>query len=134
MSSENGLREVLNLPVDDLSKVEFEVMVEQMRSLNRGIEKLEKEIREEGKNMPGHKNLTSIKGIGEKGASILLSVIENIKDFSDEGKLASYFGIVPRINNSNETERSGRITKRGSKLGRTTLAFKIMSGISFSGN
>ena len=28
---------------------------------------------------------------------------------------------MPRISNSNETERSGRITKRGTKLGRTTL-------------
>jgi len=32
-----------------------------------------------------------------------------------------HFGIVPRIHNSNETERSGHITKRGSKLGRTAL-------------
>jgi hypothetical protein len=40
---------------------------------------------------------------------------------ADEGKLAAYFGIVPRVSNSNETERSGRITKRGSKLGRTAL-------------
>jgi transposase len=121
MSSEKGLMGVLSLGVDELSKVEIEVMVEQIRSLNRGIEKLEKEICQEGKNMPGHKNLTSIKGIGEKGASILLSVIGDIQDFPDEGRLASYFGIVPRINNSNETERSGRITKRGSKLARTTL-------------
>jgi hypothetical protein len=29
--------------------------------------------------------------------------------------------IVPRISNSNEIEHSGRITKRGTKLGRTTL-------------
>jgi len=28
---------------------------------------------------------------------------------------------VPRVSHSNETERSGRITKRGSKLGRTAL-------------
>jgi transposase len=35
--------------------------------------------------------------------------------------LAAYFGIVPRISNSNETTRSGHITKRGTKLGRTTL-------------
>ena len=39
----------------------------------------------------------------------------------DEAHLASYFGIVPRVANSNETERSGRIHKRGSKLGRTAL-------------
>ena len=48
-------------------------------------------------------------------------MIDDIGDFSDEGKLAAYFGIVPRISNSNETENSGRITKRGTKLGRTTL-------------
>src|SRR5579862_5365203 len=48
-------------------------------------------------------------------------VHRGIHDFADEGKLAAYFGIVPRISNSNETEHSGRITKRGTKLGRTTL-------------
>ena len=71
--------------------------------------------------MPGHKNLKSIKGIGDLGATILLSVIGDVNDFASEGKLAAYFGIVPRVSNSNETERSGRITKRGTKLGRTTL-------------
>ena len=55
------------------------------------------------------------------GATILLSVIGDVNDFANEGKLAAYFGIVPRVSNSNETERSGRITKRGTKLGRTTL-------------
>jgi transposase len=48
-------------------------------------------------------------------------VIGDIHDFETEGKLAAYFGIVPRISHSNETEHSGRITKRGNKLGRTTL-------------
>ena len=63
----------------------------------------------------------SIKGIGDTSATILLSIIGDIDDFESEGKLASYFGIVPRVRNSNETERTGRITKRGTKLGRTTL-------------
>ena len=36
---------------------------------------------------------------------------------SMQGKLASYFGIVPRVSNSNETQRSDRITKRGCKIG-----------------
>ncbi len=48
-------------------------------------------------------------------------MIGDVRDFPEEGKLAAYFGIVPRIHDSNETERSGRITKRGSKLGRTAL-------------
>jgi transposase len=97
------------------------VIVEQIRSLNRSIAELEKVIAQEGQKLKGHKNLTSIKGIGSLGASILLSVIGDVRDFPDEGRLASYFGIVPRIHHSNETERSGRITKRGSKLGRTAV-------------
>ncbi len=74
-----------------------------------------------GAQLEGHANLVSIKGIGPKAASILLSVIGEVRDFESEDKLASYFGIVPRVSNSNEKVQHGRITKRGSKLGRTTL-------------
>ena len=39
-----------------------------------------------------------------------------------EGKLAAYSrDRLPRVNNSNETERSGHITKRGSKLAERRL-------------
>jgi transposase len=47
----------------------------------------------------------------------LLNVIGEVKDFPDEKRLASYFGIVPRVANSNQTEHSGRIHKRGTKTG-----------------
>jgi len=121
LSSEKKLTEVLAMQFDPMIRIELKVIVEQIRSLNQSIAELEKIITEEGQKLKGHKNLTSIKGIGPLTGSILLSVIGDIHDFADEGKLAAYFGIVPRVNNSNETERSGRITKRGSKLGRTAL-------------
>ena len=121
LSSEKGLTRVLAIEVEELTRFELQVLVDQIRSLNRSISELEKVIEREGKKLKGHRNLTSIKGIGSLGASILLSVIGDVRDFPEEGRLASYFGIVPRVHNSNETERSGRITKRGSKLGRTAL-------------
>jgi transposase len=121
LASEKGLRGVLALRVEGLARIELDIIVEQIRSLNRSIGRLEQVIEEAAKELPGYRNLTSIKGIGSLGASILLSVIGDVKDFQEEGKLASYFGIVPRVHNSNETEHSGRITKRGTKLGRTAL-------------
>lgn len=121
LSSEKGLAEVLSSPVSELERVELDILVGEIRHLNESIKKLEGLLRDQGPKLPGWENLTSIKGIGETGASILLSTIGNVADFADEGKLAAYFGIVPRVSNSNETERSGRITKRGCKLGRTTL-------------
>lgn len=121
LSSDKKLDEVLGMIFDPMVEVELGVLVEQIRSLNKSIAKLDVSIKDGGQELPGHENLKSIKGIGDTSASILLSVIGDITDFPHEGKLASYFGIVPRVSNSNETERSGRITKRGNKLARTTL-------------
>jgi transposase len=121
LSSEKGLVQVLASDVSELERMELEVLVDEIRHLNESIKKMEELLRKQGPKLPGWENITSIKGIGETGATVLLSTIGNIADFADEGKLAAYFGIVPRVSNSNETERSGRITKQGCKLGRTVL-------------
>jgi transposase len=121
LGSEKGLQAVLEMHFEMLVHLELEIIVDQIRSLNQSVAKLEATIRSEGQKLEGHKNLTSIKGIGGLSAGILLSIIGDIGDFADEGKLAAYFGIVPRVSNSNDSEHSGRITKRGTKLGRTTL-------------
>ena len=121
LSSERGLKRITSWTFDESAELEVRVLADQVRSLNESVKRLEATIREAGAKQPGHANLKSIKGIGDMGASIFVSVIGDVNDFADAGKLASYFGIVPRVQNSNETEHHGRITKRGSKLGRTTL-------------
>jgi len=120
-SSDKSLACLEDYALNKMARLEIDVIVSQIHSLNQGIKKLDKQIEQAGKELKGYENLTSIKGIGNKSASILLSIIGDINDFSDAGKLASYFGIVPRMSNSNETIHQGRITKHGSKLGRTTL-------------
>ena len=132
LSSDKGLNRILEQPVDSTARVELEVIVTQIRSLNEGIKKLDQELEDKGSELPGHENITSIKGIGKKSGSILLSVIGDINDFENEKKLAAYFGIVPRVSNSNETEWQGHITKRGSKLGRTTLVQCTLIAIKYS--
>ena len=118
---EKGLRAVLEKQWGATAQVEVGVIVNQIRSLNEGIKRLGAELSVSGERLPGQKSLVSIKGSGPKAAAILLAVIGDVADFESEEKLGSYFGIVPRVANSNETVQHGRITKRGSKLGRTTL-------------
>ena len=132
LSSEKKLTEVLELPFDEIVRIELRVLVEQIRSLNQSIAELEKTIGEEGSKLEGHKGLSSIKGIGKITGAILLSVIGDVNDFADEGRLASYFGIVPRVSNSNETERLGRIHKHGTKLGRTALVQSALIAAKYS--
>jgi transposase len=121
LSSNKALERVLSLPLLPLMLAEARVLVGQIRSLNYSIAELEELIEEEGPKLAGHKNLMSIKGIGPVSAAVLLTAIGRIEDFADVGKLAAYLGLVPRVQNSSETERSGHITKQGDKLARTAL-------------
>jgi transposase len=133
LSSEKRLNEVLSLlPFDEIVQIELRVIVGQIRSLNKSIADLEKTIGDAGSKLEGHQGLSSIKGIGKTTGAVLLSVIGDVNDFEDEAHLASYFGIVPRVANSNETERSGRIHKRGSKLGRTALVHSALIAANYS--
>lgn len=121
LGSKKGLNRVLGMEVDEVTGFEVEVLVNQVRAISESIKQCDEKLIELGRELTGFDNLSSIKGIGERSASVLLSAIGNIDDFADEGKLASYFGIVPKVSQSNETEHHGRIHKRGNKLARTTL-------------
>lgn len=131
-SSRRGLQSALNRQWDELTRAELGIIVNQISSLNEGIKQLNQQLTEYGRRLAGHRNLTSIKGIGDKSAAVLLSVIGDVTDFAGEDKLASYFGLVPRVSNSNETINHGHITKRGSKLGRTTLVQCTLIAVRYS--
>ncbi|HEX4602789.1 MAG TPA: IS110 family transposase [Candidatus Angelobacter sp.] len=121
LSSKIGLERVLASPVSSMVQLELRVLVGQIRTLSESIAELEERLEEESQQLPGYANLTSIKGIGMLSATVLLTTIGKISDFADENKLAAYLGLVPKIENSNERERSGRITKQGNNLARTAL-------------
>jgi len=129
LTSEKGLEKVLQAKWSAIERVELEIIIKQIRFLKVSIKKLDKAIAAESEKLKGFNNLLSISGIGNLSAGILLSVIGNIQDFGTADKLASYFGIVPRVSNSNEKVNHGRITKRGKKTGRTTLVQCSLSAI-----
>jgi len=131
-SSDKGLRKAQSYAFGEVAELEIDVIVAQIRHLNEGIKKLDREIESKGKHLKGYKNITSIKGIGPKSGTILLSVIGDIDRFPSQKALDSYFGIVPRVRNSNDTIHHGRITKQGSKLGRTTLVQCTLIAIRYS--
>ncbi len=89
LSSKKALDRVLSLPLSPLMLAEARVLVGQIRSLTESIDELEKMIEEEGPKLAGHRNLMSIKGIGPVSAAVLLSVIGDIRDFAEPGRLGS---------------------------------------------
>lgn len=132
LTTQKGLNGLLQYDLDELTKMEVNIFKQQIEQLTQGIKQMDVLLQGAGEKLSGFEKINSIKGIGEKSASILLSCIGDIKDFESADKLAAYFGIVPRVSNSNETERSGRITKLGTKLGRTTLVQCTLIAIRYS--
>ena len=132
LSSAKGLARVMQLEWSAVERVELEIVSEQIGALKQGIKRLDEAIGEQGAGLAGFENLITMTGIGVRSAGVLLSVIGAVEDFPDENKLASYFGIVPRVANSAETVNHGRITKRGNKTGRTTLVQCTLVAIRYS--
>jgi len=131
-SSAAGLERVLAVPLEPSYHFEVKLLVVEIRHLNEAIKQLDEELKRQGQQLPGHQNLTSITGISDTGATIFLTAIGNLADFKDEKALASYFGIVPRVYQSNQTLHYGRITKRGNKIARTTLVQSTLVAIRYS--
>lgn len=131
-SSERSLEKVLSEPVSETSRFELEIIVNQIKSLTESIKKIEEKIKEKGEGLKGQKNLQSITGIGKLSSTIILSNIGDINDFEDSKKLCAYAGLVPRVYDSNETIRHGRITKRGDKILRTTLVQVALIAIKYN--
>jgi transposase len=65
--------------------------------------------------------LTSIPGVGDMVAATLISEIGDFARFPIPEKLASYAGMVPKVWQSENTIRYGKITKKGPKFVRRAL-------------
>jgi len=131
-TSEKALDRILSLDLEDSYKFELGLIIQEIKNLNQSIDKINNELKDRGQKLEGHKNLTSIKGISDTGATIFLNTIGNIDDFKSEKHLAGYFGIVPRVYISNKTVQYGRITKQGNKIARTALVQSTLIAIRYS--
>ena len=131
-SSKKGLERVLDNDLDQASLFELRIVITEIQNLNKSISEIDNELKDRGSKLKGHKNLTSIKGIGDISSTILLNTIGDINDFAGDHKLAAYIGIVPRVQVSNETSHYGRITKMGNKLARTALVQSTLIAIRYN--
>ena len=119
--------------LDAAYEFELRIIVDQIKSLTASIDKITEELTSRGKKIGGFGNLKKITGIGDISAAIMLNAIGNVDDFEDSDKLAAYFGIVPRVHNSSDMVRHGRITKMGNKIARTALVQSTLIAIRYNG-
>lgn len=73
--------------------------------------------------------LRSIPGVGLLTIMVYLTEIGDVHRFKSDDHYYSYIGFIPGTKNSGETERVGRLTKRGNKRVRTALVLSAWMSI-----
>lgn len=105
----------------ELWKGALDIELTQLDALTKQHDAVVKRLEAIGQQDPRIKRLRTIPGVGPRTAEILVACLDDPHRFSNGRQVSSYFGLVPRQYQSGETDRNGRITKRGNALARTIL-------------
>ncbi len=106
---------------DELWKGELDIELTILDSLTEQLTGVVKKLEAIGKNDERIKRVQTIPGVGPRTAEILVACLDDPHRFENGRQVSAYFGLAPRKYQSGETDRNGRITKRGNPLARTIL-------------
>jgi transposase len=106
---------------NELWKGELDIELTLLDSLSEQLDIVVKKLEEIAKNDPRIARIQTIPGVGPRTAEILVACIDDPHRFENGRQVSAYFGLVPKKYQSGETDRNGRITKRGNPLARAIL-------------
>lgn len=100
---------------------EVAVLLERHRQLESQIRQVESKLDALAKSDPAMALLATMPGMGPRTAEIVSTHLGDASRFTRADEVSAYAGLTPRQYQSGQTDRRGRITKRGSKLLRSAL-------------
>ena len=121
----NGLA-ALSMPLtectpDQLWRGELAVLIDCFRVLEGRIQITEMRLDSIAKADPRVRLLLTMPGVGPRTAEVIVAHLPHAKRFRSANEVSAYAGLVPRQYQSGETDRRGRITRRGPRLLRAAL-------------
>jgi transposase len=105
----------------DLWRGDLSIMLERLSSLDEQIHSTERRLDAIAKKDPRVVLLLSIPGVGPRTAEVIVSHLQDATRFRSAEQVSAYAGLVPKQFQSGETDRRGRITRRGPRLLRSAM-------------
>ena len=106
---------------DDLWRGELQTLLERLRFLDTQTRQIEARLDTIAKSDRRVTLLESVPGIGTRTAEVIAAYVLDPHRFRSAAEVSAYAGLVPRQFQSGETDRRGRITRRGPKVLRAAL-------------
>jgi len=105
----------------ELWQGELDLELTQLDDLIEKMATVEKKLEAYAKDNEHIQRVMTIPGVGRKTAEALVAAIDDPHRFKNSRHLSSYLGMTPKQYQSGETDRSGRISKRGPRMLRSML-------------
>jgi transposase len=106
---------------DELWRSQLYVAVALYRTLVERLSEIEARLDALGQTDRASQLLRSVPGIGPRTAEVVAAYVDRPRRFQSSRQVSAYAGLVPRQYQSGETDRRGRITRRGPRLLRKML-------------
>jgi transposase len=106
---------------DDLWRGELHLLLERLRFLDAQTREVEATLDALAAGDHRVALLQTVPGVGTRTAEVIVAHLFDARRFRSAGEVSAYAGLVPRQYQSGETDRRGRITRRGPKLLRAAL-------------
>ena len=100
---------------------EVHVLLGRQRQLEESIRQVEATLDQLANADPAMTLLATMPGMGPRTAEIVSTHLGDATRFTSADEVSAYAGLTPKQYQSGQTDRRGRITKRGSKLLRSAL-------------
>jgi transposase len=96
-----------------VAKLRLDLAVEEFKSLDQKVKRLEAELRRYADRHPAVTLLMTIPGVGIRTAETFVAWVDDVARFRRTRQLGAYFGLVPCQDASADRNRLGHITKDG---------------------
>ncbi len=107
--------------VEDLWRGELDLLLQRYRAVVEQIGTIEKKLDVINASDRAMSLLETVPGVGPRTAEVIVTSLGDAKRFRHGDEVSAYAGLVPKQYQSGETDRRGRITRRGPKLLRSAL-------------
>jgi transposase len=106
---------------DELWRGELHLLLERLRFLDTQAREVEATLDALAAGDNRVSLLVTVPGVGTRTAEVIVAYLGDARRFRSADEVSAYAGLVPRQYQSGETDRRGRITRRGPKLLRAAL-------------
>lgn len=118
--------------LNELWRGQLHIELRQLREVQEEIAIAEEKLDAIAAADPRIALLRTIPGVGPRLSEAIVALLDRPERFHKASEVSAYIGMVPKQFDSGESERSGRITKHGSRLVRSLLVEVAWAGMRYN--